>query len=87
MAYVQIKEPVTAQVVLAFVSQGLKETVVKVDIIVMLDFMKDFGDFFNILTKYQVFLNLPINHFRQVMPWCSRAMAQGSNCMLWTWQV
>ena len=50
MAYVQIKEPVTAQVVLAFVSQSLKETVVKVDIIVMLDFMKDFGDSFNILT-------------------------------------
>ena len=30
MAHVQIKEPVTAQVVLAFVIQGLKETVVKV---------------------------------------------------------
>ena len=44
MAYVQIKEPVTAQVVLAFVIQGLKETVVKVDIIAMS--MKDFGYLF-----------------------------------------
>ena len=46
MAYVQIKEPVTAQVVLAFVIQGLKGTVVKVKIIAMLNPMKNFGDFF-----------------------------------------
>ena len=45
MAHVQIKEPVTAQVVLAFVIQVLKETVVKVEIIAVLDFMKDFGDY------------------------------------------
>ena len=44
MACVQIEEPVTAQVVLAFVIQGLKETVVKVDIIAMS--MKDFGYLF-----------------------------------------
>ena len=30
MAHVQIKEPVSAQAVLAYVMQGLKETVVKV---------------------------------------------------------
>ena len=46
MARVRIKEPVTAQVVPAFVMQGLKETVVKVEIIAMLNSMKDFGDFF-----------------------------------------
>ena len=64
-AYVQIKEPVTAQVVLAFVIQDLKETVVKVEIIVMLDYMKDFGDFFNILTKYvQGFLKFANQSFQ-----------------------
>ena len=88
MAYVQIKEPVTAQVVLAFVIQGLKEAVVKVKIIAMLNSIKDFGDFLKYPNQVQgFFLNLLINHFRQVMPWCSRAMAQGSNCLLWTWQV
>ena len=44
MACVQIEEPVTAQVVLAFVIQGLKETVVKVDIIAMST--KDLGYLF-----------------------------------------
>ena len=56
MAYVQIKEPVTDQVVLAFVSQGLKETVVKVEIIVMLDSVKDFGDFLKYPNQVQGFL-------------------------------
>ena len=46
MAYVQIKEPVTAQVVLAFVIQVLKETVVKVEIIATLNSFKDFSDYF-----------------------------------------
>ena len=36
MANVQIKELVTAQAVLAYVMQGLKETVVKVEIIAKL---------------------------------------------------
>ena len=61
MAHVQIKEPVTAQVVLAFVIQGLKETVVKVEIIAMLNSIKkDFGDFFNILS----FLKFVIQSFQ-----------------------
>jgi hypothetical protein len=37
MAHVQIKEPVTAQVVFAFVIQGLKEKAVKVEIVAMLN--------------------------------------------------
>ena len=64
MAHVQIKEPVTAQVVLAFVIQGLKETVVKVEIIAMLNSMKDFGDFFNILTKYKGFFRFVNQSFQ-----------------------
>ena len=58
MAHVQIKEPVTAQVVLAFVIQGLKETVVKVEIIAMLNSIKkDFGDFFLISQVFLKFVN------------------------------
>lgn len=55
MAYVQIKEPVTAQVVLAFVIQGLKEAVVKVKIIAMLNSIKDFGDFLKYPNQVQGF--------------------------------
>ena len=58
MAHVQIKEPVTAQVVLAFVIQGLKETVVKVEIIAMLNSIKkDFGDFFQYPKVFLKFVN------------------------------
>ena len=55
MAYVQIKEPVTAQVVLAFVIQGLKEAVVKVKIIAMLHSIKDFVNFFKYPNQVQGF--------------------------------
>ena len=60
MAHVQIKEPVTAQVVPAFVMQGLKETVVKVKIIAKLCsiFLMYFSYYFNILC----FFILSIHH-------------------------
>ena len=55
MANVQIKELVTAQAVLAYVMQGLKETVVKVCITMIMNMQYHFDDYSKTLIQQQVF--------------------------------